>query len=296
MLMVLVQALPHLPPAMQDQVRQYLQKEYAAFPPYKYVHIGFTDGAPREPFAYPPSTRAFEHDFGPLTSNSFRGWSKPPHNVYVMWKYAQAGLADPTQVFEQASAVIGSTPSDQYLQVFPHVHNAYIAGYVGYVELAKMAGRPYATQQQELDRLLRLRAQTFRWDVQADTGNPQGDQYFYTLITAWNFMFLVPELADYLRQNALEKVQDAVDRYTRMAPYWMVGHNEEVQHENGITPLYQTHALFQAQAQILHASRDELAKVLDTPLVPAGDLFYLQNLIATIEASGTSSGGGAKTE
>ena len=154
-----------------------------------------------------------------------------------------------------------------------------------------MAGQPHAAQEQELNRLLRLRADTFRWDVQADTGAAQSDQYFYTLITAWNFMFLVPELADYLRRNALEKVQEAVDRYTRMAPYWMVGHNEEVQHENGIAPLYQTHALFQAKAQILHESRDRLAGVLDTPLVPAGDLFYIQNLIATLEASSTSSGG-----
>jgi hypothetical protein len=208
-----------------------------------------------------------------------------------MWKYAQAGLADPKTVFEQASGMIGSTPADNYLQANPHVHNAYIAGYIGHVELAKMAGQSYAAQQKELDRLLRLRADTFRWDVQADTGAAQSDQYFYTLITAWNFMFLVPELADYLRQNALLKVQEAVERYTHMAPYWMAGHNEEVQHENGITPLYQTHALFQAQAQILQASRDQLAKVLDTPVVPAGDLFYVQNLIATLEAPPTSSGG-----
>jgi hypothetical protein len=75
-------------------------------------------------------------------------------------------------------------------------------------------------------------------------------------------------------------------------PDGLGGHNEEVQHESGIAPLYQTHALFQAKAQILRASRDELAKVLDTPLVPAGDLFYLQNLIATLEASATSSAGG----
>ena len=261
MLITLLRALPHLPSEMQDKVRQYLQDEYAAFPPYKYMHIGFTDGAPREPFAYPPSTsRIFEHDFGPLTGSSFGGWGKPPHNVYAMWKYAQAGLADPAAVFEQASGVIGSTPSDSYLQAFPHVHNAYIAGYVGYVELAKMAGRPHAAQQQELDRLLQLRVQTFRWDVQANTGTARAINTSTPLITAWNFMFLVPELADYLRQNALAKVQDAIDRYTRMAPYWMVGHNEEVQHENGITPLYQTHALFQAKAQILRASRDELAK------------------------------------
>jgi len=117
MLLTLVRALPHLPPAMQDQVRQYLREEYAAFAPYKYVHIGFTDGAPREPFAYPPSTpRIFEHDFGPLTASPFGGWSRPPHSVYAMWKYAQAGLAGPAIVFEQASGVIGSTPSDSYLQ------------------------------------------------------------------------------------------------------------------------------------------------------------------------------------
>ena len=289
MQITLLRALPHLPAEMQDRVRQYLRDEYAAFPPYKYTHIGFTEGTPREPFDYPPSTvRIFEHDFGPLTGSSFRGWGKPPHSVYAMWKYAQAGLADPVTVFEQASGVIGSTPSDSYLQAFPHVHNAYIAGYVGYVELAKMAGRPYAVQQQALDRLLQLRAQSFRWDVEAGADTAQSNQYFYTLITAWNFMYLVPELADYLRQNALSKVQDAVDRYTHMAPYWMVGHNEEVQHENGITPLYQTHALFQAKTQILQASRDELAKVLDTPVVPAGDLFYVQNLIAVLDAAPTA--------
>ncbi len=48
-------------------------------------------------------------------------------------------------------------------------------------------------------------------------------------------------------------------------------------------------ALFQAKARILRASRDELAGLLDAPLVPVGDLYYIQNLIATLEAPrGTS--------
>lgn len=285
MLLTLLRALPHLPAATQNEVRQYLKQEYASYPPYKYAHIGFKDGTPREPFEYPPSTtRIFEHDFGPITSVPFRGWGKPPHNVYVMWKYAQAGLAEPAAVLDQAEGMIKSTPSDSYLEAFPHVHNAYIAGYIGCVELAKMAGRPNAARESELNRLMALRARNFRWDAQADTGNPQSDQYFYTFITAWNFMFLVPELADYLHENALQEVREAIDHYTRMAPYWMVGHNEEVQHENGITPLQQTHALFQGKAQILRLSRNELTKFLDTPLVPAGDLYYIQNLITTIEA------------
>jgi hypothetical protein len=63
-----------------------------------------------------------------------------------------------------------------------------------------------------------------------------------------------------------------------------VGHYEEVQHANGLTPLHQTRALFQAKAWILKASRDELAGRLDASLVPVDDLYYIQNLIATLEA------------
>ena len=286
-IMTMLKTLPHLTVPMQEKVRQYLKDEYALFPPYKYMHIGFRDGAPREPFDYPPSTpRIFEHDFGPLTGNPFRGWSKPPQNLYAMWKYAEAGLADPVAVFKQADGMMGATPSEGYLEAFPHVHNAYIAGYIGYVRLAKLAGQTCAMQQAELNRLLELRVKNFRWDPQPSAGSGQSDQYFYTLITAWNFMYLVPELGDYLREHALLKVQEAVSRYTRMAPYWMAGHNEEVQHENGLTPIHQTHALFQAHAQILKSSRRELTKYLDTPLVPAGDLCYIQNLISTLEAPG----------
>jgi len=155
-LLTLTRALPHLPAAMQNDVRQYLRKEYASFPPYKYSHVGFKDGTPREPFDYPPSTpRIFEHDFGPLPGSSFRGWSKPPHNVYAMWKYAQAGLGEPELVFRQAAGVIGSTPSDEYLAAFPHVHNAYIAGYVGYVRLAKTKKSSTRTASRRFNKLTR---------------------------------------------------------------------------------------------------------------------------------------------
>ena len=36
------------------------------------------------------------------------------------------------------------------------------------------------------------------------------------------FMFLVPELGQYLHDNALEKVQDALIEYSEIAPYWFV--------------------------------------------------------------------------
>jgi len=55
---------------------------------------------------------------------------------------------------------------------------------------------------------------------------------FSVLISLLAGKVLVPGLADYLRQNAPVKVQDAIDRYSHMAPYWTVGHHEQVQHEN----------------------------------------------------------------
>ena len=46
------------------------------------------------------------------------------------------------------------------------------------------------------------------------------------------------------------------------------------------------HALFQAKALILKEPRKELDKYLDVPAFARGDLFYLLNLIETMEADG----------
>jgi hypothetical protein len=64
----------------------------------------------------------------------------------------------------------------------------------------------------------------------------------------------------------------------------MVANNGETQGENALMPYQQTHSLFQALALIARAPRAELIKYLDTPIVPVGDLYYLDNLAATLEA------------
>jgi hypothetical protein len=51
-----------------------------------------------------------------------------------------------------------------------------------------------------------------------------------------------------------------------------------------VNHLYDTDAIFQAKAMILQQPRRELAKYLDVPAFPVGDLFYIQKLISTIEA------------
>jgi hypothetical protein len=265
---VLLRALPHLPFSMQADVKSYIQSEFDKYPPYAYKHIGFTDGSQRE---------AFEYDLAPA-GGSKAGMT--PESMYVLWKYAQT-FGSAKTIFDASKAKFPTAPEGDR----PHEQNAYIAGLVGYLELEKLAGYPEsADRASELNTLLTERAQNFTWDVRHEDPGSQQYRYWFVNIHAWNFMYLVPELADYLNLNAKPAVETAVDRYSHNAPYWFVGHNEEVQLENGITPYYPTHALFQAKALILKQPYQELVKYLDTPVFPVGDLFYIDNLVSAIKA------------
>jgi hypothetical protein len=98
-------------------------------------------------------------------------------------------------------------------------------------------------------------------------------------------MFLVPELAEYLRDHALAKVQAALVEYEELAPYWFVTFAEEGFGENALNPLYDAQALFMAKALILQEPGVELEKYLDVSAFARGDLFYIQKLVATINAA-----------
>lgn len=293
--LILIKALPHLNENLQQQVKTYLQNEFTNYSPVTYSHIGWTSGNQRDAYVYPPSDgKALNINFAPVQFTAFTGWSQPPHNIYAIWKYAQAGLGNPTTLFSQVQNKLKpsivqtkSNLTDNYLIGFPHVHNAYIAGYTGYIELAKMAGQTQAQYQPfetELNRLLTLRAQSLTTFPIPPSPYAADHNYFDTLITAWNFMYLTPELADYLNTNAQSAVTDVINTYQTVAPNWMIAHNAETQGESAIVPYQQTHSLFQAIAMVNDASSDELIKYLDTPVVQTGDLYYIDNLVAILDA------------
>ena len=97
-------------------------------------------------------------------------------------------------------------------------------------------------------------------------------------------MYLTPELGQYLHDNALAKVQDAVNYYNTVTSYWFVSKADEHGREGVVQPLYEVNALFQAKALVLKQPRSELFKYLDAPAFARGDLFYIQNLLAVLEA------------
>jgi hypothetical protein len=293
-LYTLLMALPHLSSGLQQSVRTYLQNEYASYPPYQYNHVGWNSGAPREAYTTPPEIAAAWT--GPETKNftlqnnggwgGEGAWGRNPYAWYALWKYAEEfGGAGGILSASQSAFMeeFNNQPSDNLLLKMPLMHNAYIAGYIGYTELQKLAGQSVSSSvNNELNRLLALRANNFSKDTAYQLVS-NGGAYCRTLNVASNFMYLVPELAEYLRNNALSKVNSALAEYETVAPYWFVTFFSGAYAENAIVPLYDAHSIFMAKALILEESGDELAQFLDEPGFATGDLFHIQKLVAAIE-------------
>jgi hypothetical protein len=194
-------------------------------------------------------------------------------------------------LFESSRDRLPDIPDDETLAKFPFVHNAYIAGYMGYLELEKLAGFTEEPEvRKQLDRLLELRATTFTTASPYGVLSPfAGEGCCRALTVSRNFIFLVPELAEYLHQAAFWKVKDAVDEYERVAPYWFVSFSETGIGESSLSPLYDR-TLLLAKAWILKEPINSVLPYLDVPAFPVGDLIYIQNLVATLELSATDSG------
>lgn len=222
-------------------------------------------------------------------SRHWKGWAFPPQANYALFQYAK--------VFGNARELLPrlrrwqKIPSDDELAALPFVHNAYVAGLAGIVGLAELAGQPDAAAKADLDRLLALRAAKFTKDRPAldkkyDGVFNVGGGIAVPLTVSRNFMFLVPELATYLRANALDKVKEACRHYNdEVLPYWFVAKAEQGDGENTFSVLFDYHAMFQAKAMILKEPYAELVKHLDVPAFWRGDLYYIDNLCAALEAA-----------
>jgi outer membrane protein assembly factor BamB len=290
-LYTLLRTLPYLPADVAQSTRTYLQSEFAAYSPLSINHVGWKVGASREVYDIPPEVAGDMTSMAAARYNlEFPAWSGeaiPPFTFYALWKYAQE-FGGAQQLFAQARGKLRSVPSDDVLAKFPFAHNAYIAGYIGYVELARLAGdtTEATNKQATLNTLLAKRVSNFNKDTPytESNSNTQPAVYCRSLSVSRNFIYMVPELGDYLHSNALARVQAAVDEYNRIAPYWFVSWFEDSVGEAEFQPLYDVNGVFSAKAMVLDEPRTELAKYLDVPGFARGDLFYIQNLVMALEA------------
>lgn len=291
-LYTLALAYPHLSPQLQVQANSYLRQEFQDyFDPNMYATIGWAEGAARENMPLPPEVEESLAEFVPRLRALRFTWEYPPHNFYALWKYAEIVPEDTERAYELAKSrlqvPVPEFATNNHLLEKTWEHNAYITGYIGFLKLQELAGmvtQDSLLRQQvtnELDRLLQLRVNTFTKDTPWIDRRNIHKRHFNI---SRNFMMLVPELGDYLNQHLLTEVQEAIDEYNYVAPYWFVSRYETVHNEGVISHLYNYQAMFQAKAYILKEPQEELVKYLDVPAFTRGDLFYIQNLIAALEA------------
>ena len=287
-------AYPYLSDGLKAQTKAYLMSEFQAyFDPEMYSMTGWANGAPREAMPLPPDLLPALADKLPRPRSGPRfTWEYPPHNFYAMWKYALLVAPENTvRIYDLAKSKIQvpvpALATNQHLAEETWEHNAYIAGYLGFLELQRLAGKDVVDSElrqavtNEMNRLFQLRILNF------DVNSPWADDttHKWHLNIARNFMFLVPELGSFMRAHLYNQVEDALSEYSDIAPYWFASRYENVPDEGIMSALYNYNALFQAKAYILEENRGQLTKYLDVPAFERGDLFYILNLIAAIEAA-----------
>ena len=299
----LLLAYPYLSSVTQQQAITYLQTYYGLGAEYdftKIVHIGYGTGAARDVFDIPSEVinvwgQPYNSPSDPSTE-PICGWCGywvhyPPFSFYSAWKYAQiVGSNDPVfakSIFDQMSSKLEAPLSDNTFIEKPYWLNLYISGYEGYLELQKLAGYPQDQNKlSSYQHLLDLRVNNFSKDTPfLPIGSATDNPYLNTLAVARNFMFLTPELSDYLNQHIYSQVQTAIDEYNYVAPYWFVSKFDDSYGEGTFQHLYDLPALFQAKAWILKQPYNELVKWLDIPAFYQGDLFFIQNLVAALNAN-----------
>jgi len=325
----LLRTLPYLPDGSypdgsgktwREKVKEYIKNEFNKYPPYQYNHIGWRDGARREIFDTPEEIEDYfqtnqvmapQTAITPWSQGPPYPWTFGPFQFYAMWKYAEVFQDDPEvdvrSIFEQAKSKFEPAPEkldDPSSVIYPFAYNAFIAecqGYIGLIDLIDPQKQDATLQsdrqekQQRLAELLEFRAANFSketpyyygWAEEVGLNFSWRTRRFLNI--AGNFLYLTPELADYLNTHAGQKVNEAVSYYNAVAPYWFVSLFEATYNEHVIESLYDYHALFQAKAQILKEPYEELVKYLDVPAFWRGDLFYIDNLVSILGAQSSGS-------
>jgi hypothetical protein len=247
-----------------------------------YTNLGW-DGAQREAMLIPEDIKDDLASAGKNNSNRNWPWSYPPQNIYAMWKFAQVFPEKRSDLYEQAKTVLPDTYHTDDSETW--INHAYMQGYIGFLNLYEMVGRPESDldiasmAQSNLDSLYSNRVQNFSKDSPWTSGSN-----YKPFSVSRNFIFLVPEIGEELSKRIKPEVLSAMDEYNYVVPYWMVNAYEASSPERSIQVLYDPPALFQAKAYILDEPKAELFKYLDAPFFIRGDLYYIQNLIATLKA------------
>jgi PQQ-like domain len=284
LIMTLSLAYPYLDASLQAQTSSYLRAEMERYPPLEPLPYQppdwLTQGRAREP--YPTGSR-----------DGWDAWPPPDVSIqtlYALWAYGRynSDWSYLSTRWQQISALFDAkkTAIDSYAE---------IAGAIGYARIARQLGHNAAADQGEAAAVSALQAglNFNQWRDRANNLYPD-PRDLRTGQRGQVFWGLTPEVGQYLKDTNLATIQanlrDIVG-YPDGSYLWYIT-RLGIQAERGESSYHSPElawSIFLTQAYVIGASQTELRYWLDRPW-GLGDLWYLQKLIATMEAPvGTTS-------
>lgn len=289
MLYTLSAAYPYLSFTLRNQVKQYLDSEIMIHPPHIQGHyfpssglIGDLVGTSREYYAV---NEQQPFNFGPgadvhpvvlyavwLFSNNTNDWSYA-HSSYDEFKSIYINLRSTGEItsYPELSGVIGFSRIAQHLGQNSDYNDAinFINDHIG--------------EASDFNQYLETAQMRF----------PEAPHSFTTPIFFFARSGINPAISThfdrdigyFLADHAVPAVIEYTNQINQRVPLWWLTAGAFSQGENAYTPPEISWTNFMLHAYVLEESADQLLSYLDAP-IRKGDLYYIQKLIAIIEASG----------
>jgi PKD repeat protein/outer membrane protein assembly factor BamB len=310
-LLALTSAYEHINPTLKTRTEAYMQAYYQKyFIDDRVRRIGWDQGMHREYMDIP--VEVAEHM---STIGNVLGTAYPQRNFYPMLKYSEIFPDQASAVYQNAQALLiyppvlltepppnnpnCSTHIDAYVR--PNLYNDYIVGYQSFLDLQELAlGGVYDSGaqtlrnniQNTLNDLKSTRASAFQINHPFNgTDNPDacvtGNQYRRQYNLSRNFLFMTPKLGEFFSNDVGISAQQAIQEYITIGALWFTSRNENAYQEAVMHHLYDAPTLFTSKAYVLGESISQLSKFIDVPAFKYGDVYYMQTLIAALDADET---------
>lgn len=289
-------AYPYLPASTQTLVKQYLATELANYPVWSATLLDLQTGFKREPDELSSTERG---------NYSLAGYASRPKlfALYALWLYAHQ-TGDWTLIDNNWSSITS------FYSSYRTETSSYYSSIAGAIGMARMAQHRNASSQLTTavsDIATGLtngkNYDTFGLNAEnAYKGGLAGDWSGWTrseLFLGFHLLDITPEIGRYFRDNptlvtsiigSSRSNQYSLSKAEYFWPLWYMAqapHWTRYYGEGSGTPPDAKAMIFPIKNWVQKEPASKLRTYLDVPDALVGDFYYMQNVVRTIEASGT---------
>lgn len=275
-------ALPFLSPSLAHETKAFLERELARHPPCSIEGYRNEAGANRAPYALPSDVRI-----------RGVGRAKDAFGIYALWAYCHysddAAAAERTWPEVKARiAPLVNQPYDFDIYGKDYTHdeaehlNADLAGLIGYLRLARMAGDKTALDASRLRcrELLERRINLERVNSALVNPTHSTTSHLHVFKLA-RYVDLVPSVGRCLREHAPVASARLREFRAERETWYMAFGDRLIGGENYTNPPHFARSLFAAGVFIEQIDADKLTRFVDVPWCE-GDLYFVEKAASAV--------------